>query len=184
MIDARTEPFKLSRRGAVAATGVCLAMMSQKALAAMHMPSDAAPPPAKGKIGFSKEPEADGMVEVAGIHQGKGKGKIRLFRFAGQSAPAYFILYDLEPGASEGVHVHYLDDRNKEGAFDEYYYIVSGQGQMEIDGEIVPVTQGDHVHTPLEVAHGIENTHGSENLRVFLTFIERANPLERKPWID
>jgi oxalate decarboxylase/phosphoglucose isomerase-like protein (cupin superfamily) len=155
------EAAKLSRRGALA--GACFAMLSQKALAATTE-----------KVSFSKEPEADGMVEIAGIHQGKGKGKARLFRFVGQSAPAYFMVYDLPPGASEGVHVHFLDDRNKEGAYDEYYYIVSGQGQMEIDGKIVPVTQGDHVHTPLEVAHGVENTHPTEHLRVFLTFIMRA----------
>ena len=115
------------------------------------------------------------MVEITGIHNGKGKGRARLFRFEGASAPAYFLIYDLPPGASEGVHVHFLDDRNKEGSFDEYYYVISGQGQMEIDGEIVAVAKGDHVHTPLEVAHGVENTHPTENLRVFLTFIKRGN---------
>ena len=115
------------------------------------------------------------MVEITGIHQGKGTGRARLFRFDGASAPAYFLIYDLPPGASEGVHVHYLDNHNKEGSFDEYYYFMSGQGQMEIDGEIVPVAKGDHVHTPLEVAHGVENTHASENLRVFLTFIQRGD---------
>jgi mannose-6-phosphate isomerase-like protein (cupin superfamily) len=46
---------------------------------------------------------------------------------------------------------------------------------MEIDGKIVAVAKGDHVHTPLEVAHGVENTHPTENLRVFLTFIKRGN---------
>ena len=114
------------------------------------------------------------MVEITGIHHGKGKGKARLFRFDDAPAPANFLIYELPPGASEGVHVHYLDDRNQLGSFDEYYYIISGQGQMEIDGEVVPVQKGDHVHTPLEVAHGVENTHPTENLRVFLTFIQRG----------
>ncbi len=45
---------------------------------------------------------------------------------------------------------------------------------MEIDGEIVPVMSGDHVHTPLGVAHGIRNTQTDQNLRVFLTFITRT----------
>jgi mannose-6-phosphate isomerase-like protein (cupin superfamily) len=128
---------------------------------------------AKGKPAFAKEVEAEGMIALPGLHEGKGTARIRFFPFDGAAAPAHFILYDLPPGASEGVHTHFLDDRNKEGAFDEYYYIISGQGQMEIDGEIVPVKQGDHVHTPLEVAHGIENTHPTEDLRVFLTFIKR-----------
>jgi len=45
---------------------------------------------------------------------------------------------------------------------------------MEIDGEIVPVNAGDHVHCPLGVAHGIRNSHKAHNLRVFLTFITRT----------
>jgi len=171
----------LSRRGVMAA-GVCFAMLSERALAeAGGMTAGAAPAsksaapsmPGGAKPTFTKEIEADGLREVKGIHDGKGTGRIRYYRFANTPAPAHFIVYDLPPGASEGVHVHFLDDRNKEGAFDEYYYIMSGRGQMEIDGEIVPVAQGDHVHTPLEVAHGIENTDLAENLRVFLTFIRR-----------
>jgi mannose-6-phosphate isomerase-like protein (cupin superfamily) len=137
-------------------------------------PNDTAQP-TKPKRSYTKDSETEGMVEIAGIHAGKGKGKIKFFRFDGAPAPAHFIIYDLPPGASEGVHVHFLDDRNKEGSFDEYYYIISGRGQMQIDDEIVAVTQGDHVHAPLEVAHGIENTHPVENLRVFLTFIKRGN---------
>jgi oxalate decarboxylase/phosphoglucose isomerase-like protein (cupin superfamily) len=167
----------LSRRRAIAAGGVCLAMLSRRVFAAMDAESASASGASvnDAKATFAKEVESDGMVEITGIHHGKGTGRARLFRFGGASAPAYFLIYDLPPGASEGVHVHYLDDRNKEGSFDEYYYIISGRGQMEIDGKIVAVTQGDHVHTPLEVAHGVENTHPSENLRVFLTFIQRGN---------
>jgi oxalate decarboxylase/phosphoglucose isomerase-like protein (cupin superfamily) len=174
--QSRSEHPQISRRSAFAAAGLCFAMLSQKARAAMGTNSaGTASPAAAPKTTFTKDSEAQGMVEIAGIHQGKGKGRIKLFRFDGAPAPAHFIIYDLPPGASEGVHVHFLDDRNKEGSFDEYYYIISGQGQMEIDGRIVPVAKGDHVHTPLEVAHGVENTHPTEDLRVFLTFIKRGD---------
>lgn len=159
---------KLNRRAALAAAGTCFAMLSQKAFAT----TDGVRP----KPAYAKDSEAQGMVEVKGIHAGKGKGGVKMFPFAGAPKPAHFLIYDLSPGGSEGTHVHFLDNRNGEGAFDEYYYIVSGQGQMEIDGQIVPVEAGDHVHTPLEVAHGIENTHPTENLRVFLTFIQRGDP--------
>lgn len=166
-------PLMLNRRGALATAGSCFAMMSRTAFAA---------PGADGpKRSFSRDTEADGMVEIAAIHQGKGTGKAKIFRFDGESAPAYFMVYDLPPGASEGVHVHFLDNRNKEGSFDEYYYIISGMGQMEIDGEVVTVAKGDHVHTPLEVAHGIENIHATEPLRVFLTFIQRGS---ETPWTE
>lgn len=160
---------RLSRRDALAAAGTCFAMLSQRALAATEMAGD------RPKPAYAKDSEALGMIEVKGIHAGKGKGGVKMFPFGGAPKPAHFLIYDLEPGGSEGVHVHFLDNRNSEGAFDEYYYIVSGSGQMEIDGQIVPVVAGDHVHTPLEVAHGIENTHPTEHLRVFLTFIKRGN---------
>jgi oxalate decarboxylase/phosphoglucose isomerase-like protein (cupin superfamily) len=166
---------KISRRSAFTAAGVCFAMLSERALAALGMEPNDTAPPARPKTSYTKDSEAEGMVEITGIHAGKGKGKIKFFRFDGVPAPAHFIIYDLPPGASEGVHVHFLDDRNREGSFDEYYYIVSGRGQMQIDDEILAVAQGDHIHTPLEVAHGIENTHPVENLRVFLTFIKRGN---------
>lgn len=168
---------RLSRRGALAATGLCFATLSERALAAASDASTIAQTrhAPRSKPGYTKDVEADGMLEITGIHEGKGKGKAKFFRFAGAPFPAHFMIYDLPPGASEGVHVHFLDDRNGEGSFDEYYYIISGQGQMEIDGAIVPVAKGDHVHTPLEVEHGIENTHDSEDLRVFLTFIKRGN---------
>ncbi|MFC3050919.1 cupin domain-containing protein [Kordiimonas pumila] len=164
-----------SRRSMLAATGACFAMMSQQALSTMlPAPMGKALNTIAPKATFTKDAEVDGMVEITGIHQGKGVGKAKFFRFANTPWPAHFMIYDLPPGASEGVHIHFLDDRNKEGAFDEYYYIISGQGQMEIDGQIVPIKKGDHIHTPLEVAHGVENTHPDENLRVFLTFIERG----------
>jgi mannose-6-phosphate isomerase-like protein (cupin superfamily) len=168
--------LKLSRRSALSAAGVCFAMLSHKALAASGAASTGtAASGTKPDATFTKDSETDGMVEIDAIHAGKGKGKAKWFRFDGAAAPANFMIYDLPPGSSEGVHSHFLDDRNQEGSFDEYYYIISGTGQMEINGEIVAVAKGDHVHTPLEVAHGVENTHPTENLRVFLTFIKRGN---------
>ena len=150
-------------------------MLSQKMLALSADSADAGSLGAKRKSIFTKDTEATGMVEIAGIHQGKGKVNTKFFQFDDAPRPAHFMIYDLPPGASEGVHVHYLDDHNKQGSFDEYYYIVSGHGQMEIDGDIIAIAKGDNIHTPLEVAHGVENTHPTENLRVFLTFIKRGD---------
>lgn len=173
MQDRKAGTPSLTRRKALAATGACFAMMSHKALARYTEPV-----PGGTKPTYAKDREADGVVEIAGIHQGKGKGKAKFFRFgsaSSPSAPSYMMIYELPPGASEGVHTHFLDNRNAEGSFDEYYFILSGQGEMEIDGKSVAVAAGDHIHTPLEVAHGIENTHATENLRVFLTYIKRGD---------
>lgn len=159
-------------RRTMIAGGACFAMLGKQAMASPMMGHGGAK--AVIKSGYTKEHETDGMSEIANIHYGKGIGRAKIFDFDDAAWPAHFMIYELPPGASEGVHTHFLDDRNGEGSFDEYYYIISGQGQMAIDDEIVAVAAGDHVHTPLEVAHGIENTHSSEDLRVFLTFIERV----------
>lgn len=114
-------------------------------------------------------------------HEGLGSIDVKVFDFGGAPAPANFLIYDIPPGASEGVHTHNLTDP-KLGAFDEYYYIIEGRGTMSIDGESVMVVEGDHIHTPLDVAHGIENS-GSERLKVFLTYIDRSAKGQDLSWI-
>lgn len=168
---SKSEPNRRQMMAVAAAS--CLVPFG--ALAARTGP--VAPPinPDKAKPTFSKDSLHSGMKDYIAIHGGKGKGGVKFFPFDGEPAPTNFLIYDLEPGASEGVHVHYLDNSNAEGAFDEYYFIISGEGQMEIDGEIVRVVEGDHIHTPLAVSHGIENTHPQKHLRVFLTYIDRAH---------
>jgi mannose-6-phosphate isomerase-like protein (cupin superfamily) len=125
------------------------------------------------KAAFVKESERQGMRSFEKIHDGNGNIGMKLFRFDGAPAPANFLIYDMPPGSSEGVHVHRLND-DRLGSFDEYYYIISGSGQMEIDGQIVEVAPGDHVFTPLDVHHGIQNTSRTDNLKVFLTYIKRT----------
>jgi len=122
---------------------------------------------------FTKLAEAEMAEPHAHVHEGDGTISLRYFRFDGAPAPANFVVYDMPPGSSEGVHIHKLGDP-VQGSYDEYYYIIDGQGEMEINGEIVPVKSGDHVHAPLGVAHGIRNTQMDQNLRVFLTFITRT----------
>jgi mannose-6-phosphate isomerase-like protein (cupin superfamily) len=61
----------------------------------------------------------------------------------------------LEPGSSIGYHMH-----NGES---ETYYIVSGSGEYNDNGTIVPVYTGDVAHTPPGEGHGLHNT-GTEPL--------------------
>jgi quercetin dioxygenase-like cupin family protein len=106
------------------------------------------------------------------VHGGEGAIDVKFFFEPERPGrPALFLQYDLPPGTSEGVHTHGLG--RSEGAWDEYYYIVSGSGRMSIDGRDVSVKPGDYVHTPLGVPHGIENTSARETLRVLLTAIAR-----------
>jgi mannose-6-phosphate isomerase-like protein (cupin superfamily) len=51
--------------------------------------------------------------------------------------------------------------------------LISGSGEMDIEGEKVPINAGDHVFIPNGVAHGIENTATDGDLKVYLVAIMR-----------
>jgi hypothetical protein len=121
---------------------------------------------------FSKDSESEGGQFWDRVHGGNGTITAKRFPFSKAAHPANFLTYDIPPSASEGVHTHILDDEEA-GSFDEFYYIVSGEGQMKIDGENITVGKGDHVFTPIGISHGIENTSATTNLKVFLTFVLR-----------
>ena len=108
-----------------------------------------------------------------GVHEGLGDVDVRLFDFEGADAPANFMVYDMPVGASEGVHLHNLEDPAL-GPYDEFYYIVEGRGKMVIDDETFIVSAGDHVHAPLDTWRGIANADDTDRLKVFLTYIDRS----------
>jgi mannose-6-phosphate isomerase-like protein (cupin superfamily) len=56
----------------------------------------------------------------------------------------------LEPGCAIGYHVH-----DKES---ETYYIYSGQGELNDNGTIVPVSAGDVAFTGAGEGHALKNT--------------------------
>jgi len=106
------------------------------------------------------------------VHGGLGRLDVQFFFEPERPGrPALFLQYVIPPGASEGVHTHGAG--RHEGAWDEYYYIASGSGRMRLGADDVSVTAGEAIHTPLGMPHGIQNTHASELLRVFLVAIER-----------
>jgi mannose-6-phosphate isomerase-like protein (cupin superfamily) len=113
------------------------------------------------------------VSSYSGVYEGKGAIHVKFFfRKEGAPEPARILIYTIPPGASEGVHIHQPGD-TKVGSFDEFYYIISGSGEMEIEGETVPVTAGDHVFIPNGVAHGIENTSATADLKVYLLAVMR-----------
>lgn len=133
------------------------------------MPDPIHPSPAKP---YRIERDAEKIEIRPNIHGGAGSVAVRFFRFDNAPADARFLIFDLPPGASEGSHCHRHDDP-VEGPYDEYYYILSGSGEMDIDGEIVPVRAGDYIFTPLGVTHGIANSSSSAHLRVHLAYLRR-----------
>ena len=133
----------------------------------------APPPTAARPYAFKNDPDHENLARIEAVHAGKGAIEIKLFfRDDGASKPALLLIYNIPPGASEGVHTHNVGDQ-KMGSYDEFYYILSGTGVMEIAGEKLPVTAGDHVFTPNGVAHGIENTATQGDLKVYLVAMIR-----------
>jgi mannose-6-phosphate isomerase-like protein (cupin superfamily) len=135
---------------------------------------------ASGAAGsVSVESDREGIRRYDNIHGGLGTLGVRIFDFGRAPSPANFLIYEIPPGASEGLHVHNLIDPAL-GAYDEYYYILAGYGAMLLADRTIPVCPGSHIHTPLETPHGIMNTHHDATLRIFLTYIDRASSVGRQ----
>lgn len=107
-----------------------------------------------------------------GIYDGDGTIQVKYFAFDGAAQPSRMLLYELPPGASEGAHTHRKGD-SEIGSFDEFYYVLAGQGELFFEDEILALEPGDHVYVPNGVQHGVRNCSENEQLKIFLTAIER-----------
>ena len=166
------KPPRMSRRSALAtsaATLLATAEFFKKAHGMQSIPLASTPP----NHPYRNDPDHERVMHYSGIHEGKGAIDVKFFfRDEGSPRPALLLIYNIPPGASEGVHTHNVGDQ-KMGSFDEFYYIMSGRGQMVIDGKQVAVSAGDHIFTPNGVSHGIENTATKGDLRVYLVAMIR-----------
>jgi quercetin dioxygenase-like cupin family protein len=163
---------KISRRRALLATGTALLVPAEAFRKAHGMTSAGAPPSSRPYV-FRNDPDHERLIAYKGVHEGKGTIDIKMFfKDEGAPKPALLLIYNIPPGASEGVHTHNVGDQ-KMGSFDEFYYIMDGSGQMQIDGKVVPVCTGDHIFTPNGVSHGIENTSSTSHLKVYLVAMIR-----------
>lgn len=162
----------MSRRNALIAAGTAIITpidIFKKA----HGMTSASTPPSGRSYPFRNDPDHERLIAYKGVHEGKGTIDIKFFfRDEGAPKPALLLIYNIPPGASEGVHTHHAGD-TQAGSYDEFYYILSGSGEMEIAGQKVPVRPGDHIFTPNGVSHGIENTSTAEDLKVYLVAMTR-----------
>ena len=83
------------------------------------------------------------------------------------SLPIHVQIWELEPGTSEGDHTHPTDDPADN--YEELYLVLSGTGEITIDGSRRALTAGDAVLVPTGVGHGLYAT-GTEPLRILLIF--------------
>ena len=113
---------------------------------------------------FWKETDSTDLRAQVAIHEGEGTILRRLFFREQSQLGVRFDIWELPPGASEGCHTH-----DGERPLEEIYYILAGQGLMQIAGEEVPIAPGDAILVPPGVDHGLFNT-GTEPLRLVLLF--------------
>ena len=104
-------------------------------------------------MSYWKEKDSDGVAAVEGMHDGDGAIKIHDFFGDESRLPIRFQLWELDPGVSEGGHVHSGKD-----ALEEIYYFLEGSGVMWVDGEDVPIKAGDAIMIPPGPDHGFRNT--------------------------
>jgi mannose-6-phosphate isomerase-like protein (cupin superfamily) len=70
------------------------------------------------------------------------------------------------PAEGEPVLFHYMRIHDSRKHYHrktiEYYYVTEGVGEMELDGETVPIRQGDMIVVPTGVWHTSRPTSGEE----------------------
>jgi hypothetical protein len=95
---------------------------------------------------FRHDTDQTDLIHWPGLHEGKGVIEIKFFfRTDGAAKPARLLLYTIPPGASEGVHTHKRGD-TKLGSFDEFYYILAGTGEIQIEGQKTGGTGRPRLH--------------------------------------
>ncbi len=129
--------------------------------------------PADSGVGLVRE--AGVMREWPSLYGAPGPVGVAYYDFGGAPAPAAFVVFDLPPGTGEGGHSH-RDGDAPPGPFDEYYYVISGAGEMVVEGQAVALQPGDMLRVPPGIAHGLRNSGTAASLRVLLCFISRAVP--------
>ncbi len=127
------------------------------------------------------ENERDDREVLHGMRGGPGSVTLRHFRFDGKGAPTRFLILEIPPGAAEGSHTHYADDRNGTGAYEEFYYVIAGRGLATLGDETYPVATGDYWHAPLDLPRGLANADPVEVLKVHLTVVLRDPDRPEQP---
>lgn len=110
--------------------------------------------------GYVLEHEKDIAVTQAGPHKGGGTTTAHNFFANVPDVKMAFRKRVLHPGSAIGYHLQ------KE---DEIYYIISGTGEMKMNGELFTVTAGDAILTRPGSSHSLQQT-GKEDLVLIITY--------------
>ena len=116
--------------------------------------------------GYVLERDADVAVEEPGTHKGGGRTVGYSFFRKVPNLGLVFRKRALKPGSSIGYH------QQKE---DEIYYVLSGRGEMTIDGKPFAVGPGDAVLTRPGSSHGLKQT-GPDDLVIMINYEQAPRP--------
>lgn len=110
--------------------------------------------------GYILERDSEVAREEPATHKGGGRTIGYSFFKDAPNLKLVFRKRALEPGSAIGYH------EQKE---DEIYYVVSGRGEMTIDGKTFDVRAGDAVLTRPGSSHGLKQT-GAEDLVIMIAY--------------
>ena len=110
--------------------------------------------------GYILERDRDVARQEAGTHDGGGQTVGYSFFSKAPGLKLVFRKRALKPSSAIGYHLQ------KE---DEIYYVLSGRGQMTIDGKAFEVGPGDAVLTRPGSSHGLKQT-GAEDLVIMINY--------------
>ncbi|MES2376328.1 MAG: cupin domain-containing protein [Bacteroidota bacterium] len=97
--------------------------------------------------GYILEHEKDIVTEGPGPHNGGGKTTAYPYFGKFKDAKTVFRKRVLHPGSSIGYHLQESQ---------EIYYIINGNGEMQMNGKSFPVTNGDAILTLPGSSHGLK----------------------------
>ncbi|HEX9615743.1 MAG TPA: cupin domain-containing protein [Bacteroidota bacterium] len=111
--------------------------------------------------GYILERDSEVQHEEPGPHD--GSGTTTAFRFFEKASPAFELAFrkrTLHPGASIGYHLQ---------KDDEVYYVLSGTGEMAMNGKTFQVGAGDAILTRPGSSHGLKQT-GKDDLTILIVY--------------
>ena len=114
----------------------------------------------KDQPGYILEHENDIAVSEPGPHKGGGTTVGHKFFKSATTSKLQFTKRLLKPGSAIGYHLQ------KE---EEIYYIVSGTGEMTMNGETFSVQTGDAILTLGGSSHGLKQT-GKDDLIMIINY--------------
>ena len=116
--------------------------------------------------GYVLERDSEIALEEPGTHGGGGRTIGYSFFKKTPNLKLVFRKRALKPGSAIGYHLQ------KE---DEIYYVLSGRGEMTIDGKSFEMKAGDAVLTRPGASHGLKQV-GAEDLVILINYEQVPKP--------